>query len=175
MAKITIFGWIGTGKTSVGQELAKRFGYEFVSTGNMFRAEAVKLNLSLHDYEKLCNEDPEQDRKLDNQIAEYGQTHNNFIIDSRLAWHFVPDSIKVKLAASDECRAKRVAERENIALADAKHDISFRETASKKRYLDLYGITEIAPDNIFDFIIDTTNLQFEEVVGEIERFLKTKI
>ena len=175
MAKVTIFGWVGSGKTSVGKELAKRLGYEFISTVNMFREEAVRLNLSLHDYEKLCNEDPEQDKTLDNKITKYAKTHDNFIIDSRLAWYFVPDSIKIKLVGSDEKRIKRVAERENISLHNAKYDIDFRESAGKKRYLNLYGITEIAPDKLFDFIIDTTNLQFEEVVAEVEKFLQSKI
>lgn len=175
MAKITIFGWVGTGKTSVGKELAKRFNYDFISSGNIFRAEAENLGITMHELEELYNQDPERDKNLDNKMAEYGQTQNNFIADSRLAWHFIPDSIKIKLVAETDERARRVAEREGISLAAAKHDITFREDACQKRYKEVYGLAAIAPDNLFDLIIDTTSLQFEEVVEKIETFLKSRI
>jgi cytidylate kinase len=175
MAKITIFGWVGTGKTSVGKELAKRFNYDFISSGNIFRAEAESLGIGMHELEELYNQDPERDKNLDNKMAEYGQTHNNFIADSRLAWHFIPDSIKIKLVAETDERARRVAEREGISLAAAKHDITFREDVCQKRYQEVYGLTTIAPDNLFDLIIDTTQLNFTEVVDKVEAFLKPKI
>ena len=175
MAKITIFGWVGSGKTSVGKELAKRLDYEFISTGNIFRAEAAELNIAMHELERLYDADLNRDKAFDEKIVAYTKNRDNFIIDSRLAWYFIPETTKIKLVASEETRIKRVIGRDKITPDQAAYDIAFRENASKKRYLDLYGLTEIAPDNLFDFIIDTTHLQFEEVVEKIEKFLQTKV
>ena len=175
MAKITIFGWVGSGKTSVGKELAKRLGYEFISTGNIFRAEAAELGITMHELERLYDADLNRDKAFDEKIVVYTKDRNNFLIDSRLAWYFIPDTIKIKLVADEATRVKRVASRDKITPEQAAYDITFRENASKKRYLDLYGITEIAPDHLFDFILNTTNLQFEEVISEVEKFLQTKI
>ncbi len=175
MAKITIFGWVGTGKTSVGKELAKRFNYDFISSGNIFRAEAESLGIGMHELEELYNQDPERDKNLDNKMAEYGQTHNNFIAYRRWVCHLIPFTNNLNLVSVTYHRPRRVAEREGISLAAAKHDITFREEVCQKRYQEVYGLTTIAPDNIFDLIIDTTQLNFTEVVDKVEAFLKTKI
>lgn len=175
MAKITIFGWVGSGKTSVGKELAKRLGYEFISTGNIFRAEAAELGITMHELEQLYNADLNRDKAFDEKIVAYVASRNNYLIDSRLAWYFIPETIKIKLVASESKRIERVAARDKVTPEQAAHDINFRENASKKRYLDLYGITEIAPDHIFDYILDTTSLNFEEVVEALEKFLYSKI
>jgi len=96
MAKITIFGLAGTGTTSAGKMLAEKLGYQFVSSGNMFRDMANENGMTLNEFEEATNKDSKYDDALDQKIKEFGEKNDNFIVESRLAWHFIPDSLKIK-------------------------------------------------------------------------------
>ena len=100
---------------------------------------------------------------------------DDFIIDSRLAWHFIPDSIKVKLVCNDEVRMKRVSERDEISLEDAKTKTIEREISEKTRYFNYYKIKNYSDDKHFDLIIDTTNISIEEVSKKIDGFMIRKL
>ena len=109
MVKISLFGLAGTGTSSVGKVLAEKRGYLFYSSGNIFREMASERGLDLYKFGKLCEKEPKIDMELDARIEKFGKTNDDFIIDSRLAWHFIPDSIKVKLSCGDDIRIKRVS------------------------------------------------------------------
>jgi cytidylate kinase len=156
MVKITIFGLAGTGTTTVGKLLATTLGYEFLSSGQLFRQQAESLGLSLYDFEVKCNADPSIDRALDAKIAEYGRCHDNFVLESRLAWHFIPDSFKVKITCDFETRVARVARRDQMDIAEKREKTLFRERSGEMRYKMQYGIDPFAPDSAFDLVLDST-------------------
>jgi len=85
-----------------------------------------------------------------------------------LAWHFIPDSIKIKLECDFETRVKRVAARDKISFEEAREHTEFREKMIAERYRKYYGITDFT-DEKFDLVIDTANIDVEAVVGKIEK------
>lgn len=173
MAKITIFGLAGTGTTTVGRLLAEKLGYPFMSSGKLFREKAATLGLSLYDFEALCNTDASYDRALDNQLVVYGNTHQDFVLESRLAWHFIPDSFKVKILCDFDVRIARVARRDNETIEEKKKKTLFREAAGPVRYRKSYGIVDFAPDGAFDLLLDSTHKKPSELVDDIfKRFQK---
>lgn len=119
MARITIFGKAGTGTTSVGKVLANSSGYIFLSSGDIFRHKAGELGLELNNFEKLCLRNFNYDIKLDSYVAEFGKKNGDCVVESRLAYHFIPGSIKVKLICDHITRIKRVAVRDGIAFSAA--------------------------------------------------------
>ena len=178
MAQITIFGRAGTGTSSTGKALAKELGYEFLSTGSMFREKARSLGMDFYDFEQHCNTDKEfndkYNRELDLGIATLGKEKDNFIIDSWLAWHFIPHSFKVKLVCDFDERIRRVAARDKVSVEYAKEKTQFRENSLIKRYSALYNISDYAPDSAFDLILDTTTTPLHKVVAEILKTLRSK-
>jgi len=172
MAKVTIFGLAGTGTTTLGKLLAGQLGYQFVSTGNIFRQQAKEHGLSLYEFELLCNTDPVYDLAIDEQTKKLGQENDGFVLESRLGWYFVPDSFKIKITCSDEVRLGRVATRDQLSLSEAKNKTFKREVDAEKRYQEFYGLTELAPDSAFDLIIDSTHLTPEEICERIIFALK---
>src|SRR3990167_1252605 len=106
MAKITIFGLAGTGTTSAGKMLAEKLGYQFVSSGNMFRDMANENGMTLNEFEEATNKDSKYDDALDQKIKEFGEKNDNFIIESPLAWHFTQGWKKVKLTCDFEGRIR---------------------------------------------------------------------
>ena len=173
MAKITIFGAAGAGTTSAGKMLAEKLGYQFVSSGNMFRDMANENGMTLNEFEEATNKDSKYDDALDQKIKEFGEKNDNFIIESRLAWHFIPDSIKVKLTCDFDERIRRVSEREKIPSEVAKEHNEFRDKKIAERYEKYYGIKDFNDDK-FDLVIDTTKTSIQDVTLKTEEYLRGK-
>jgi len=165
--KITIFGLAGTGKSSVGKKLAKKLYCAFVSTGNVFREQAKEVGVAVHQYDKMAEADPSIDQKLDERIAHIGKIHENLVLESRLGWYFVPDSLKIKFICDDEERFRRVAHRDKISEEDAKTQSTIRENSHLERFKKVYDIEDYSADEHFDLIIDTTNIHVSEIIEKI--------
>jgi cytidylate kinase len=174
MAKITIFGLAGTGKSTAGKILQSRIGCDFVSTGLIFREMAEKQGLSLAELEVLSNSDDKYDRELDRQTAEYGKSHDNFIFDSRLAWYFIPDSFKIKLDCDFDTRTQRIAEREKKEVDQVRSETIHRETLITERYEKYYGIKDFSNSKNFDLVVDTKANNKEQVVELILAEMKNR-
>jgi len=164
--KITITGLPGSGTSTVGRELADRLGYEFQSGGNIFRQMAAENGMSLYEFDHFVRSHPEHDHWLDNRQAEYGREHDNFVLESRLGWYFVPDSLKVRLDCELDERMRRVADREGISIEEAREKNSAREK-TYIRYRELYGIEDFLSDEHFHVTADTTNRPAADVVDEL--------
>jgi CMP/dCMP kinase len=176
MAKITIFGLAGTGKSSVGKLLAERLGYEYVSSGNMMRQKAVEAGLTIYELNQAARSDPHFDQELDEAILQYGKEHDNFVLESWLGWHFVPDAFKIKLLCDTQERIKRIAARESLSFEEAEQKTESRDQAKLDRYYRYYGIKDFPSDEIFDLVLDTTVRAVEEIVGDIKiMFFSSKV
>lgn len=172
MAKITIFGLGGTGTSTVGKLLASKLDYPFMSSGNMFRQKAKDIGLEFYVFENLCNSEPKYDLELDQELAKYGKENDNFVLESRLGWYFVPDSLRIKIICPEEERVGRIARREDLSFEEAKEKTLTREKDGADRYEKMYGIKEMAPDNLFDLIIDSGEFRPEQIVEQILTCLK---
>jgi cytidylate kinase len=167
MAKITIFGLAGTGKSSTAKGLATKLGYTYKSTGNMYREVAEELGMTLNELERASMTDDSYDRKLDTRTTEYGKDNDNFIFESRLAWHFIPDSFKIMLVCDETERMQRVANREGKSFEQVKQETLERESLIYKRYKEYYGIENINDEKNYDFIVDTHSNNLEQVAALI--------
>jgi len=167
ISKVTIFGLAGTGTTSVGELVANALGSEFLSSGNLFRKKAVELGIEVSKLEKICLTNPEYDLELDKCIEKSGKEKNNLVVESRLAYHFIPDSIKIKFVCDYATRIQRVARRQNVPTSIASEETNFREMSAEKRYRKYYGIKKLAPDKQFHLIIDTSRRSAEETAAII--------
>lgn len=171
--KITIFGLAGTGTSSVGKALAEKLGYKFKSSGNIFREQAKEKGLSIYEYDELVRSDVKYDIELDNLVGKFGEDNNNFIFESRLAWFFIPDSIKIKLICDEEVTFERISDRENISIEEAKEKTIKRAKTLEERYAKVYPHIKYPPkDEVFDLIIDNTNMSVEEEVEKVINFIK---
>jgi len=172
MAKLTLFGLAGTGTSTVGRALAKNLSFQFISNGDFTRAQAKELGLSLNEFDELCKTDNKYDLDRDAMVVEYGRTHDNFLAEGRLPWHFIPDSLKIKLDCDFDTRIKRVAQREHITFEQAKQNTIAREEAIRIRFLNSYNIADCADNAHFNLIVDTTHVSAVEVIAKIEKYVR---
>ena len=61
------------------------------------RACAQDHGMDIYEFGKYIKDHPEVDHEIDQRIVSYGQNTNGFVFESRLAWHWIPDSFKVIL------------------------------------------------------------------------------
>lgn len=174
--KITITGTPGSGKSTIAKMLAKQFDLRFYSIGDLMDKIAMEKRVSLSELSKLAETDDTIDRKLDAEQIKL-RKKNDFILDSRLGWHFIPDSIKIFLDVNLDEATKRIFsderahEKENTSLEITKENIIKRIQSEKLRYNKYYDIDFYNPD-IYDIFIDTSNLSQEEVFNNILSLIK---
>ena len=170
---ITITGALGSGKSTVAHMLADKMAYIYYSTGNAQRHIAEQMHLTTLELNKLADKDPSIDEKIDSVFKKMNSDGKSYVVDSRLAWHFMPDSFKVKLITDENTAALRImndttraGERHYETLEDAKQAIISRRQSEVSRFLHTYHV-DIENNKMFDLILDTTSLTPEEVCTQI--------
>ena len=183
---ITINGHLGSGKSTICCLLAEQFDFKVFNTGIFQRQTANELNISTLELNEKSKEDFSLDYKIDRAVVEYANAHNGerIVFDSRLAWHFVPRSFKVRLTIEPEIAAKRVflhrqtREERFSSIQEALNNLTERQNSEVERYKLIYNVN-INDESNYDLIVDTTALSPSEVVlaiiAEYKNFLKRSI
>ena len=144
--KLAITGDIGSGKSAVGRLLCRSTGWSFYSTGMLQRKIAERYGMTTLELNQYSETHPEVDEEIDNASRELGTKDESFVIDSRIAWHFIPHAFKVYLRVEPRIAAQRIlgdGERTSEGYADvetAVRDIRERRASEVKRFRDLYEI-----------------------------------
>lgn len=170
---ISISGAEGSGKSTIAKMLAEKLGWPRYYIGGIRREKARERGLTLAEYNKLGENDPSTDLEVDEYQKKLGETNDNFIIEGRTSWYFIPQSFKIFFDVEIEEAAKRIfvalekgSERnedlEIKSVATAVESIKKRRISDKKRYQQYFGI-DVFDMKHYDFILDTTNLSIEEV------------
>lgn len=179
MPKLSITGDLGSGKSTVAKALVERLGATYVSTGNIQRALAAELGLTTLEMNHRADVDPTIDVTIDGRLIEMGKTLSNAVFDSRLAWHFVPDSIKIYLKCDPKIAAQRVkrdqtrTSEEYVDEEQALVAILARKKSENNRFLQKYGV-DCADLTNFDVVIDTSDLTAAEVVEAVIQAVETR-
>jgi cytidylate kinase len=177
--KITVSGKIGAGKTTISKALAEKLKLKYLSTGDVMRELAEEKGMSIAEFIKLAEKETKYHKELDKKTTEIGEKQDGFVFDSRLAFHFIPDSIKIFLKVSEDVAAqrlfdqKREGEKENMSLEKTKKAIIEREKSDVAAFQELYNINHLEDSN-YDLIIDTTDLGVGDTLKKIIGFLTQK-
>ena len=111
MRHISITGDLGSGKSSVARIICDKQPYEYFSTGALQRKLAAEKGMNTLDMNKMSEASIDVDKYIDDflrNIEADKSGSKTYILDSRLAWHFVPSSFKVYLTVRPEIAAERV-------------------------------------------------------------------
>jgi cytidylate kinase len=175
--KISVTGDLGSGKSTVCRYLKENLGLNVYSIGLIQRSLAEKYNMDICSFNKYMETHPEIDEEIDTELTKIGKRDENMVLDSRMAWHFVPDSFKVYLSVQPDAAAHRVLRDQRgtvesyASLDEAKSRLIERKSSENLRYITKYGVDCSNPEN-YDLIIDTTNLSPEQVAETIMSKLK---
>jgi CMP/dCMP kinase len=167
---ITLGGHHGAGKSTLWARLREYYGYKRYSTGDFMRGLAMERWVSLIDIGREAESDGGIiDEILDTRQKKLWIEEDDFIIDGRLAFHFIPHGIKVFLTVTPLEAAHRIfsdATRQGVetheTIEHAVANIEMRRQSEDERYMKYYGL-HIYDMNLYDIVVDTSNRSPDEV------------
>jgi cytidylate kinase len=156
--------------------VAQKLGFQRFSSGNFMRQIALDTGMSLNELNKKAQNDDSIDKKIDREVRKAGEMQK-IVIDSRLAFHWIPESFKVYLDLPAEIAKERILNdlkenklrresEESSTVDEIYKKITSRLESEKQRYKELYNIDHTDKNN-FDLVIDTNKNNLEQVVDII--------
>ena len=170
--KITITGDLGSGKSAVSRILCERTGFQYVSTGNIQRQLAREYGVDTLELNRRADTDPSIDEQIDGIFIALGNDPENYVVDSRMAWFFLPKSLKVYLQADVHVAAARILSDPNRnseqyqSIDEAVEKILARKQSENARFLLKYK-ADCGNLSNFDLVIDTTTIKPDAVAAII--------
>ncbi|MEN9557680.1 MAG: hypothetical protein RL141_49 [Candidatus Parcubacteria bacterium] len=175
---ISITGGPGTGKTSVGKLLAERLGYPFYSVGALRGKMALERGVTINELNKIGETDASTDTSVDDYQRTLGTTEDNFVIEGRLSWHFIPHSFKVMLTCDLDEAARRIytARHESpddrqdeplyASVEETREAITQRIESDVRRYQKYYHLDYRDPAH-YDLVLETAPIQGAAAVTDV--------
>jgi cytidylate kinase len=161
---ITIAGKPGSGKSTTSKRIASELGLAHYSSGDFFRAISKERGVDLLTANKEAETDTSIDERVDSMLRDLGDTQDNFVVDSRMAWHWMPYSFRVYLDLDLTVAAARILESLDDArlehetiptdVAGYAQDLETRLASESKRYQTLYRADPYNTAN-YDLVVDT--------------------
>lgn len=169
---ITIAGKPGSGKSTTSKGLAASLGYLHFSSGDFFRAIGKERGFDVLATNLLAEQEKAIDEAVDQKLRDLGEKENQMVIDSRMAWHWMPYSLRVYLDLDLTIAAERIlghmdeARRAAEFIPDSPElyakTLQDRLDSESKRYMNLYNVNPYDPSN-YDLVIDTATHNIPEV------------
>ncbi len=166
--RITISGPPGSGTTTVARKVAEMLGYPMISAGEVFRKLAREKGMSLEEFGKYAENNPEIDNLIDRRQREEALKHENAVVEGRLSGWMVPAELKVWIYCDREIRIQRIAKRENKSVDEVRRETVEREGVEKRRYMKIYGI-DIEDKSLYHLMINSAKFSAEEIASIIVR------
>lgn len=173
---ITLTGLPGAGKSTIASLLAKKLNIPWYSIGDLRGKMARERGVSIDELNVIGETQAFTDKDVDTYQEKLGREQDNFILDGRLSWYFVPNSFKVFLDVDEDEAARRIFEDSKQGLRkdekpyssvkEVKERIRARLASDQKRYKRYYNVGFLDRSN-YDLVIDTTHLKPEEIVDKI--------
>ncbi len=160
--RLTISGWPGAGKGTVTRPLKKYYGVEAISGGKLRREYAKQAGISLTQLNEEAKKDPASDIRADEYQRNWIEEHGDGIVESRLGYHFVPDSIKIFIEGNKRTLAERImkhprkGEEVGKTVEEEMRILDGRCNNDRERYRKAYQIEDCYDSDLFDMVINTT-------------------
>ena len=171
---IIISGPPAIGKTTIAKGLAKEFSIEYLSGGDILKKLASEQGFQTEgddwwDTQEGINfldqrkKNSEFDKNVDNKLKELFSQGGIVVTSYTLPW-LVEGGVKIWLDGSKENSALRMTTRDKSSKDEALEIVQKRYNENKIIYKELYGF-EFGDDlSVFDKIIETDDLNVEQVL-----------
>ncbi len=174
---VCINGDLGSGKSSAISRLSERLNWKVFSTGAAQRQLAREMGITTLELNRISETDRSIDDKIDSVFADLAKSDVDLIVDSRMAWHFLPMGKKIRLVCHPSTSGRRVfydtdrsAEQYDTVEA-ATADIQIRRASEKLRFKTFY---DVDVENLcnYDAVIQTDLHALPDVVNKIESMMQ---
>jgi len=150
--------------------------------GDLRRQYAQEHGMTIDEWNALGETSDETDAPVDERQRTLGQTEDDFVIDGRISWYFIPHSFKVFLDVDPDEGARRMFEHARAGKRPSesaygskkavREQAAARSASDNVRYGKYYGIQWDDKAN-FDLVVDTSSTPPEKIAEQIIEALKT--
>jgi cytidylate kinase len=172
---IVISGPPAVGKTTVAKGLAEEFNLNYLSGGDVLKELAKEEGFTVDGDDWWDTEEgmkflaqretnSQFDKRVDKKLIELFKNGGMVITSYTLPW-LVEDGIKIWLDASHDSSSKRMQNRDNMSPKEAYLITKERYDKNKALYKKLYHFDFGEDVSVFDAIINTDNLNADEVIA----------
>lgn len=184
---ITIAGKPGSGKSTTARNVAEALNYGRFSSGDLFRSIGKERGVNVNKINEIAETEKEIDELVDQKLRDIGAAEDNLVIDSRMAWHWMPYSFRVYLDLDLTVAAERIIRGMDENRRAVEHVpetpeeyamvLANRLESETKRYSSLYEVNPYDPTN-YDLVVDTAVNNPEQaaklIVDSYEAWLKRR-
>ncbi len=173
---ITIAGQPGSGKSTTAKRVAAKLGFKHFSSGDLYRELGKEQGIDILRAISAPGVSEKIDRLVDGKLREIGANHDRIVIDSRLAWHWIPSSFKVFLDLDPKIGAQRILKNmikdrlttENVPRNPNEYalELQNRLNSENNRYKTVYKIDMYDFRN-YDLVVNTAENNVEQAVEEV--------
>ncbi|MGW5672347.1 AAA family ATPase [Micromonospora sp. NPDC003776] len=169
---IVFNGDLGSGKSTVSVEIAKRLNMRRVSVGDLYRQMAEERQMTALQLNLHAELDQAVDGYVDQLQRDIAASGERLVMDSRLAWHFFTDALKVHMITEPTEAARRVLARPSgpaesyASIEEARAKLRERSESERGRFIVRYGVDKARLRN-YDLICDTTRATPEQVIAHV--------
>jgi len=185
---ISVSGKPGSGKSTVAKRLAEELGYEYFYVGRMLRQAAKEKGMTLAELLKFGENDFSIEKEYDEQIQKLGKSKEDAVVEGRMAFHLIPQSLKIFLDVRDEVGAQRIwhglqgtqKDSRNEAADLHSEDEVLQSTRNRMasdlfRYKKNYGIEDVFDPGHYDLYLDVSDFDKEQEYQEVIKFVQNKL
>ncbi len=174
--QLSIHGDNGAGKSTMVELISLSTGFEVKSSGAKAR-ELAAPHMSIEKAAATALDNkliPDFDLKIDTWVKEQG-AYNRFVMDTRLGFHFIPQSFKVRLQLQARLASewiwkdsKRRVKESSKTIEELYESLKQRFIDDKNRYQKLYNV-DIGERSNYDLIVDMSF--YEDHQLEAQKFI----
>jgi cytidylate kinase len=180
---IAVGGQAGSGKSTIARIVAEKLGYRYYYMGGLRRKMAQDRGMTLHQLNALGENEAWTDQEVDEYQKQLAQKEDNFVIDGRTSFHFIPNAVKLFIDVDPRIGAERVyrdlQKKDDQRNEDAKLNSveavleSHRQRMASDilRYKKYYGI-DVYDTKKYDYVLDTSTLTVPECCEKVLEFIK---
>lgn len=159
---MTISGDLGAGKSLLTGALVERWGARRYSTGTVQRQMAEKLGITTLELNRRAETDHTIDDQIDSIFRNLSESKENLVVDSRMAFHFLPESFRIKLEVHPKVAAiriqkdtSRIGEGPYNSPEEIEQGILARKTSERERFKRYYNV-DIEDHAGYTVVVNTT-------------------
>lgn len=166
---ISISGDLGSGKSLLANALVTRWEADRYSTGMVQRRLADRMGITTLELNRRAETDPTIDEQIDHVFRNLAKTPKNLVVDSRMAFHFLPMSFRIKLEVHPKVAATRI-QNDTSRVGEGNYDsleaieaaILARKASERERFKRYYN-ADIEDHAGYDLVISTTDCPPDDV------------
>lgn len=160
--------------------LATQLGYKHYSLGDLRGKMAMERGMTIDELNELGKREDWTDHEPDEYQKTLGKKEDNFVIDSRLGFYFIPHSFKLFLDVDPRVAAERVFknqrpdEKSCKTVEELENRLRDRAHNDDARYTQYYRIS-FQDRSHYDLVLDSTTQTPEALVAQILAALPKKL